>query len=293
MTLGDLIGLIKRYWKPLILVVCLCTVLGLGYGLLRRGTYYASAIVTSSVDLAALKGQAEASASQQNGVKVSVTADTTSKTVKMSGEGSVDQDVVKSVNDVAKSTEKAAKNINSGATVSTSYARQASYSRRNPLLYAAVGFAGGIVVALCALVFLFYRRLPVRDSRELEKVVGLPTLGTLPSEDDGKLLAANIVLCLGEDCETVCLVSVSYADADRVVSVVTDALASRQDDERPHVIGCQNITADVDALFAARRADAVILIVTEWHDSMRDVDRCIREFKIVKGNLKGLIYCRE
>lgn len=289
MTLGDLFSSAKRYWKLVLLCVVVCTAIGGGYGLLQRGTYKATAMVASNVDIAALKGQADASAQKQKDAKVSVTADTTSKTVKITGEGKSDRAVVVGVNEVAKDTETAAKKMSASATVSTSRADLASYSRRNPLLFAAVGFAGGVFIALCALVLVTDRKAPVHSARELEELTKIPVLGTLPTKDEGAQLAANVTFSAGDDPERVCLVPVNSVDVTEARDILAGAMA-KSSGTAPRVVACKSIEQSADTTYEAHKASVTLLVIAEWNDSLKDVERTLHELKIAKANVAGILF---
>lgn len=289
MTFRALLDTAKRFWMLMLLCVAVCAALGLGYGLMKPGSYKASATVASSVDVAALKGQAEAAAQQQKNAKVSVSADTTSKTIRISGDGKSDRAVVEGVNKVAKATEAAARTMLSTATVSTSGARQASYSRRSPLLFAAVGAMGGVFVALCALFLVTERRAPVSGARELEELTKIPILGSIPTRDNGALLAANVVFSAGEALESVCIVPVGSVDAAETRDLLARALAKSLE-SAPRVVACRSIAHSVDTLYEAHDATVTLLAIAEWNDSLRDVDRTIRELEITKANVVGIIF---
>ena len=291
MTFRALVDTAKRFWKLMLACVVVCAALGLGYGLMKPGSYKANATVASSVDVAALKGQAEAAAQQQKGAKVSVSADTTSKTIRISGDGKSDRVVVESVNRVAGTTEYAARTMLATATVRTSGARQASYSRRSPLMFGAIGAIGGVFVALCALVLVTERRAPVSGARELEELTKIPVLGTIPTRDDGALLAANVRFSAGETLESVCIVPVGHVDAAETRDLLARAL-EKSLATAPRVVACKSIGRSVDTLYEAHDATVTLLAIAEWNDSLRDVDRTIRELEITKANVAGIVFVK-
>ena len=290
MTFGDLLYSARRYWKFVVVGIVICTLIGLGYGMLRKGTYKATSMVTSSVDIAALKGQAEAVAQRQSGAKISVTADTTSKTIKATGEGKNARDVVVGVNEVAKETAKAATSMVATAAVDTSPARQASYTKKSPFLFAAAGFAGGVLLTLAILVLVTERKAPVYSVRELEESTELPVLGTLPAKDEGALLAANVTFSAGDAPESVCLVPAGTVDTAEAAEMLKKSFARSGAEASPRVIACKSISESVDTAYEANKASVTVLAVAEWNDSLKDVERALHELALAKANLVGIVF---
>ena len=265
------------------------TALGLGYGLLQSGSYRTMATVASNVDMAMLKGQADVTAQQQRDAKVSISADTASSSLKIYGESKSDRAVVEAVNKVANASAAAARNMLPTATVKTSGARQASYSRRSPLVFAAIGFAGGAFLALCALVLFTDRKAPVHGARELEELTKIPVLGTVPAKDEGAMLAANVSFSTREALETVCLVPVRTARVAEIRDLLAKALTGT-DGVAPRVVGCRSIVNSADAAYEAHAATVTVLVVSEWDDSLKDVERTLHELRIAKANVVGTVF---
>ena len=295
MTLRGLLSSAKRYWMLALLCVVVCAAAGLGYGLMQRGSYKATATVASNVDSASLKGQADASAQKQKNAKVSIAVDTASKTLKITSESKSDRDAVVAANEVAKDTEVVARNMSAAAsatgtaTVSTSRARQASYARRNPLVFAAVGCAGGVFIALCVLVLVTDRKAPVNSACELEELTKIPVLGTLPCKDEGAQFAANVTFSVGDDPESVCLVPVNSVDVTEARDMLANAMA-KSDGTSPRVVACKSIAQSADATYEAHKASATLLVIAEWNDSLKDVERTLHELKIAKANIAGILF---
>lgn len=290
MTLGDFLNSVKRYWKALLVGIMVCTLLGLGYGILQRGIYKVTASVTSNVDITAVKGQAESAARKQENVTIGVTADTTSKTVTISGESDTARDVVVGVNKVVDSTVAAAAKMASNAATSKAYARQASYSKRNPLIFAIAGFVGGTLLVLLVMVIKTNLHAPVNSSSELEELTGIPILGTLPTEDKGALLAANVTFAGGDSMDTLCVMPVSTVDTSDTAELLAGALSQMDTASKPHVLACEGTVSSVDAVYEAKRSSATVLAIAEWKDSLKDVERTLHELTIAKANVIGIVY---
>lgn len=315
MTLKVLLDVAKHYWIAMVACILVCTGIGAVYGFTRPGTYKATATVASSVDTATLKGQADVEAAAYEDAKITASADTSAKTVRITGDSTDPQKAVDGANEIASRIAALARAMTDDVTVlegssavtaavSSSPAKEASYSKRTKI-YIALGFGGGVFLALCMIVFVASRKAPICDELELEEMTHLPILGTLPVRKGVSLLAPNVLFTLDSIPDSICLVPANSAPVKDAAAILDSSLAklaaSQATDNgprhgaqlTPQVIACDGLTESADAAFAAHEADATLLVVAEWYDSLRDVEHTLHELKIAKANTIGIVYVSE
>lgn len=305
MTLKVLLSVIKHYWVGLIICVLVCTAAGLGYGLTRPMTYSATAIVASNLDVKSVKGQADIIIGGMDEQGLTAEADATSNSVRITAKDTSSSNLMDVANMVAEDVADVARSMsayNPGdampqtTTVNVSPAKEVKASRRNPLVYAVLGCAGGTIVALCIVVFLASRKAPVCDATELEELTHLPVLGTMPSNEATSLLGANVVFAAETFPESICVVPAGSASTDEIARLLERLLkkvaAERGERSEVRIVAGDSLSDSAETAFAAHDADVTLLAVAEWDDSLRDVENALHELMIAKANTLGLVFVR-
>ena len=305
MTLKVLLSVIRHYWVGLIACVLVCTAAGLGYGLTRPVTYSATAVVASNLDVKSLKGQADIIVGGSDIKGLTTSADSAANSVRVTAKDTSPKDLVDVANSVAENVADVARSMSvynpsdvtpQTTVVNVSPAKEVTASRRNPAVYAILGCAGGMLVALCVVVFVASRKAPVCDPTELEELTHLPVLGIMPATEASSLLGANVVFASETFPESICVVPAKSVSTDEIARLLERLLKrvamERGADDDVHVIEGKPLTDSAETAFAAHDADVTLLAVAEWDDSLRDVESALHELTIAKANTLGLVFVR-
>lgn len=305
MTLKVLLSVIRRYWIGLLVCVLVCTAAGLAYGLTRPVSYSATAVVASNVDVKSLKGQADIVVSGLDTTGVTTSADVASNSVRVTAKGSSDTNLVDTANEVAEDIADVARGMSvynpndiapQTITVNVSPAKETTISKRNPVTYAVLGCGGGLLIALCMVVFVASRKAPVCDATELEELTHLPVLGTMPASEANSLLGANVVFAAESFPRSVCVVPAKTSSADEVARLLETLFkkvaAQRGVQGNVRIEACKSLFDSLETAFAAHDADVTLLVVSEWNDSLRDVESALHELTIAKANMLGIVFVR-
>ena len=305
MTLKVLLSVIRHYWVGLLACVLVCTAAGLGYGLTRPVSYSATAVVASNLDVKSLKGQADIIVAGLDVKGVSTSSDVASNSVRVTAKDSSDKNLVDTANEVAEEVADVARSMsvyNPGdiapqvITVNVSPAKETTLSKRNPVVYVVMGCGGGLLVALCIVVFVASRKAPVCDATELEELTHLPVLGTMPASEANSLLGANVVFAADSFPRSICIVPAKSTSADEVARLLEALLkkvaAERGEQGDVRIVAGTSLLESSETAFAAHDADVTLLVVAEWNDSLRDVEGALHELEIAKANTLGLVFVR-
>lgn len=178
--------------------------------------------------------------------------------------------------------------------------------RSSAVKFGMVGFVGGLIVSLCALVLINYIRRPVMDGDELERSFGIPVLAKTASDNFGARLWANIKfsaesvpssICLiptGEDEEPVATdplveaIALEGGHVERLEPARYDSMAEDAGDEIL-VVDCMPVTKDVKTIYSAHKASAVVLEVVQWKDCIENVKGSVRELRLADANVLGFV----
>ncbi|WP_165173713.1 Wzz/FepE/Etk N-terminal domain-containing protein [Adlercreutzia sp. ZJ242] len=299
MTLLDLLKLMKRNWKIMVALPVICAVLCAGVLLVMPKTYSATATVAVSAEPGGIGGVAEGVASEvagQTGLEVTAKANTAAKTVSITAEGGDSSACVSAANDAAEKTKTKSAALYSGAAVQVSKASAASDISPSLPKYVAVALLAGLFVAICAIVVIDMFRAPIHSAEEAEEIAGAPVLGYADAPDGGKRLLANVSFAAGADARMVCVVPVGPADSAARTSeelALAAAAAPQQSAAKIRFESTSSLTAGVDAAYAARTADATVVVVREWLDSAPALVETMRELKLAGVEPAGLALVSE
>ena len=181
------------------------------------------------------------------------------------------------------------------------------------LKYLLVALLGGLFVAICIVVIIDMVKRPVKSIEGVQDAVELPVLEKLPVSDDGERLLANVRFASKKErLGSVCVVPVKHAV---LAEQASDALATAAEkeglkvnrltlekrlDQAPvledgglSVIRCVSLIQGMSAAYAGQHSDAVLLTVSQWSDSMKELESAVAEFKLADTNLVGIVFALE
>ena len=179
--------------------------------------------------------------------------------------------------------------------------------------YLLVALIAGLFIALCVVVIIDIVRRPVKSIEGAQNAVDLPVLEKLPVADGGERLLANVRFASKADkLSSVCVVPVGMASvADEAcvalaqaateegvkVSRATVSADAKAPLEAPvdalTVVSCESFAKGMGAAYAAKGADAVVLAVCQWSDSLKELESAAAELKLADTNLVGLVFAPE
>lgn len=310
MTLVELLHVLRRYWKWIVIPTILVTVAAGAYGYLKPKTYKASASAVLSGYTSFIGAIADQEA--QSGdfdSAISVSTNSSSGVVTITATGSDADSCVAEANyivdllaDIAfeqiPTTE-----VQQTPTVIEAYAEEATTTGKGVKFYVMLGFVGALFVTLCAVLVGYYVRGYV-SCVAAEQATGLPLLEALPVSDGGSRLKANVEFTAGKQPMSLCVVPVGAGvDAASVVALLDGAAAgasagagASDSGENPEAAASAVITAapavssDISAVYTARDAEATVLLVKEFASTTTDLDLTMRELKLAKANVIGYVY---
>ena len=315
MTLGDLVKLLYRNLKLLIILPVAFAIVSVGWSVLTQGSYTAIASFITSGNLALAQGLAsqESMSYSNSDIKVSCSSDSAIKQVMISATGSDSATCIDTANKVSEEAVKKYKTADANVIVSTS---EASYAQSNtPSLLKTVLLAvfAGIFVAICVIVFLDVLKSPIKSRTNAESDSGLPVLGNVPSSEGRERLLANLQFRCGKRPSAIAVVPVGVATTAPVVArELASALESADVRVKlvkgsPHakkfqvtvppdaaiVVSCEPLSVGMGAAYIAHNADVTVLCISEWTDTRKQLLSTIRELELAKANVAGIAYLPE
>lgn len=167
-----------------------------------------------------------------------------------------------------------------------------------------VGFLGGIILAVCALIILSATKNPVKGRSDIENSCDIPMLLGADSNDAGLRLWGNIQFAMDGVPRSVCLIPVGDIEIDRLAKKLSEAtktvisLNARPEDgatsdDGTIVVVCESLTKSITTAFDARNADAVVLCVCRWKDPLRAVVNTLSELRLARANVVGFALLEE
>lgn len=173
-----------------------------------------------------------------------------------------------------------------------------SNSGRNTIAkYAIVGLLGGLFLAACVLVVFNLAKEPVKNSGDIRKSFDIPIILEPDAKDPGVRLWANVQFATEQVPRSICLIPAGSGSVENIALLVSAAATASsgwkptedaRGDSAVAVTYCNSLEEDVEAAYAAHDADAVVLCVRRWQDSLKQVDSSLRELKLAKANLAGI-----
>lgn len=214
MTLLELLELLKRNLKLVVLLPVVCTVCcALVVAFALPAEYSATSKITVSAEAGAIGSLATSAATEvagDTGAEITAKADTTAKTITIEATSSDEKTAISAAN---KTAEKAASQITgvfSTATYKVASADRAENVSPGVVTYSAAAFLAGLFIAVCIVVLIDMAKNPVRSSEEIEEAYGVRKLGQTSKgkADAGReALLANVGFA-GDGAKSVCVIPV-------------------------------------------------------------------------------------
>lgn len=176
--------------------------------------------------------------------------------------------------------------------------------------YAIVALLASLFAVVAAVVAWDSWKMPVRGMEQLEGVSGLYVLGRVPDADRGERLFSNLMFvasdragvnvnaaAAGEDARDELSVAVVPVGEPADAKLVADALlvghARAGRGCAVNATACAPFSEGMDAAWAAREADAVVVVAREWSDSVREVEGTLRELMLAGATVAGFALVAE
>lgn len=156
-----------------------------------------------------------------------------------------------------------------------------------------VAILAGLSFGISIVVAIYARRRPVISAEGIQEMTELPVLECLPLNDDGSRLLANIRFASGQNkLETVCLLPVGEEDpCSQIKKVLESAFeANKEDGTRLEVSAYAPLFNTMEGAYASQKAQATVLIVTQWKDSCRQLENAVAELQLAQAKLVGLVF---
>lgn len=188
-----------------------------------------------------------------------------------------------------------------------------SQGRSGIVKFAVLGCAAGVLAVLCMLVLIQISKSPIKGSNDLEKALKLPVFSSANDSSFGERLWAFIRFGIEGPVRRVCLVSINdvrvakdVADALRAgicesarygldlsgevqdgLNVDRDLMGERCD--QVDLAVPQAYLSSAECVFEARQADAVVLCVRTWSDSLRGAKETLAGLNAVRVKVLGIV----
>ena len=173
---------------------------------------------------------------------------------------------------------------NASKTTSSSKSDSAS-SMSTMLKYGAVGFAGGIFLALIIIVLIDMARKPIKNAEELSESLEVPLLIRPNSQDNADMIFANIKLAAGKDASSISIAAVH--DPTSSISVL-NKLERDGHHDNPSFANVGPISTSGEAVQKISESDGVVLCMREWKDRQPELEASLNEIAIADARLIGI-----
>lgn len=311
MTFSDLIKLIKRYIKLVILVPLICIVVSITTVLLLPNTYVAKATLLTSgdVSLAAGFAQSEAAFYSQNDIFVTASTETGYRTISIEAEGKDYGGCIAAANATVLAAADDCREVTEKVSVTANEATFASSTSPSLIKTGLVAFVVGLFVAICVIIIFDIVKAPIKSGQDAEDAAELPVIGVIPNRDRGERLLANVRFLSDEIPSTIAVVPAGLTGTTLTCAELTSAFenagfsASRVKGSAhaqglntiaiPGVISiieCASLDEGVGAVYIAREADLTIVCVNQWIDTRKSLESVVDELKFAKAKVKGIVY---
>lgn len=311
MTLYELLQLIKRYWKLCVILPVVCAFVCGAFLLIRDsgGSYTANAYIVagSTAQVSSLNGTASSAAREfqqaNSGYKASVKADNASLTVTVTVTGPDSQGTADAANEIAESSVTESKKLLGAGNISANVKKASvgkAQSGKSIPTYVLVALLAGLFVAVCIVVGIDAVRRPVKGSRDLATVADLPVLAEIPV-DSGDRLLANVRFASGEKVpHGIMVIPASTGESASQAATLLSAASGNEspDESQAHggpvtVVASEPLLQDVAPVYEAQKADAVLIVASQWTDSLKDVEATVAQLKLAGANVVGCVLVRE
>lgn len=315
MTILDLIRLIQRHIKLVILLPVCFAGIALVWSTLVQVSYTATASFITSGDLAFAQGLAskEALTYANSSVQITCSSQSSTKQVTISATGPDASQCIQAANSVAYSAVDEYKNASDGIAATVTEASSAVRNTPSPLKVACGALVLGLLTAICIVVLIDIAKAPIKSREDAESVCDLPVLGDAISAEGGDRILANLEFCCGRRPATTAIVPIGDPVSATLVSEELVSALERSDvraklvkgspyarkfkvsvpDDAAVVVCCPPLSAGAGATYIANNSDATVLCVVAWTDSKRQLLATMRELRLAKANIAGIAFLPE
>ena len=153
-------------------------------------------------------------------------------------------------------------------------------------------------LGICIVVIIDMVRRPVKSIEGMQDLTELPVLEKLPAKDGNRLLANIRFAAKKDDLQTVCVVPLGEGtlvqDVCAMLKAAMDAEKGAGDSgDTFEAVACEPLSANMDAAYRSRKADAVIVAGRQWSDSLTALESTVAELKLADVNLVGIVFAPE
>lgn len=315
MTIRDLLYLIRRNAKLVIVLCVVFVVAAIVWSLFTQTSYTATASFVTSGDLALAQGLAnnQAASHSNSDVRVSCSSLAAAKQVTINATGSDSNLCVETANTVAEETVKQYKEANANIIATIN---EANYAVNNGLSIFKYVFAALVAAFFISIIIILIRNFikdPIKPHDSIENITGLPLLAYAPSPEGGERLLANLQFRNNGRPSTVAIVPVGDA-ATAPITARELAGALERGDIRiklvkgsPHarkfqvsvpedaaiIVSCEPLSDGMGAAYITHNADAAIVCAAEWIDSRKQLMSTVQELNLAKANIAGIVIIPE
>lgn len=312
MTLMDLLKLIRRNLKLIVVLPVICAVIASAVVFFMPSSYSATASLVTSADIAMAQGYANNAAADNSvsGVDVTVSLNTTAKQISITAKGADGSQCISAANAVADAASGQIAKAYPNAAFSENKASSATDSSPSLPKTMLVALLAGLFAAICIVVIRDIIKAPIKSKEDVADVCDLPILADVPTADDGERLLANLFFRCDDTPASIAIVPVGTADSS---SIVANELARALDHTGVQVklvqgvaharrfkvnipqntviiVDCRPLFEGMGAAYIAHDAEATILCVSEWTSSRPQLCSAYEELTLAKANLAGIAY---
>jgi len=161
---------------------------------------------------------------------------------------------------------------------------------KSKLKYLIGAIVGGLFVAICVVVIIDLRRRAVKTPEGAQAATELPVLELLPAKS-GERLLANVRFASGNDGLSSVLI-VPTGDvfaADQACTLLNDAAIAEGVETFKAEVSAP-LAESMSAAYAARDVDAVLVAVSQWKDSLPQLESAVAELKLADAAPVGIVF---
>ena len=247
--------------------------------------------------------------------------DTLSNTVSITVEGPDENTSKQIADDIAQTSLSESKafyegweNPFSGYTIDAREDLEASKKNSSPGLIKSVAIVGiatiaGFGIGAVAAILVDSKRRPIRSAitimdalheedlgndpdsaRVKETLAKTPILDELPVTDGGLRLLANTRFAARNDnLKNICVVPLAQNDSSQLAAAVLHDAIEKEGACSTKTIACTSVESNITQVYKLRKADAVIISVKLWEDTVDSLVYAIKELSLAEVKLIGIV----
>lgn len=165
-----------------------------------------------------------------------------------------------------------------------------SSSFKSLIKFGAVGFFGGVILALIIILLMDMIRKPIRNADEIAESLDIPVLASPANHDKADVLLANIRLAAGDEAKILCVAAIN--DPTASACIFNKIIKSNESSD----LGISNVgplSSSGKAVCDVAASDGVVLCMREWKDRVPNLEDAINELAIANARLIGIVVLGE